>query len=201
VISATFPWMTTQFTIAYHALGLGNLDGGLDSDSEEGEKAKEAVQDEGLSLPNYCGENNEAAGDTSLDEAAARGELIEFVTQTAMNEESYREELRRLTFEVTNKREELRVVRSEIDKYNSDQNPFFANPFTGTATNPDEDIPEATQYGFDRNREYEKKNLNELRVVRDRLKGEIRDLDDQRTAIINRLDILEQNRELIGVTN
>ena len=199
IIAASMPWLSTQFTALYNALGLGLIEGGIDSDSEEGEKTRQAVERSGLSLPNYCGENDQVAGDTSLDEAARRGQIVERVSQLSMQEEQLRRKVDELHAFILSKKEELRVVRETIDEYNN--RPMFANPFSGRNTQPDPDIPEGNHYVIESSRDANEESLNSLRRRRDNLKGEIRNAEVERDFYISELEYLDENRELIGVTN
>lgn len=199
LIHATFPFMSTQFTAMYNALGLGDLQGGADSDSDEGEKTKELISSAGLSLPNYCGENNEAAGDLSLDSSAARGERIERVAQLLRKEEEYREAVESLISEIAKKRKVLSALHKEITKQNKILDTHVRNPFTHSTTPvQDENFPDLVQHKIDTSREVTVESRKRLRKERDNLKIEIRALEDNLKFYEDELEFLDENRDEVG---
>lgn len=183
LVHAAFPWMSTQFTAIYNALGLGDLSGGSGSDSSEGEDSKKQIEDAGLSLPNYCGIGNRPAGDPSLDAAAERGARIERLHQIRLNEESIRTELAELMAEMEVVTASLDTVRKEIDRidirksWQTDGTDIVGNPFSNIEfdTNYTTDL-DGTRTGShsistrESVNEYRGRSLKNLRRERDRLK-------------------------------
>lgn len=199
LIHATFPLMSTQFTAMYNALGLGDLQGGADSDSDEGEKAKQQIEEAGLTLPNYCGENDRAAGDLSLDASAERGQRIERVAQLLRVEDEYRENVILLTEEINQMEEVLAALHAEIDRQNRILNTHVRNPFS-TSTTPvqDENFPDLVQHRIDTSREVTVEGRKRLREERDKLKGEILLKREELTILQDELQFLDENRNLVG---
>jgi hypothetical protein len=78
---------------------------------------------------------------------------------------------------------------------------MFANPFSGRNTIPDPDVPEGNQYVIESSRDANEESLDSLRRRRDNLKGEIHNAEMERDFLISELEYLDENRELIGVTN
>jgi hypothetical protein len=185
LIHAAFPYMSTQFTAIYNALGLGDLQGGAGSGSNEGEKAEQEIQDAGLSLPNYCGVGNLPAGDASLDAAAERGARIERLHQIRLNEESLRAEFADLAEELRTIDADLEMVRSEIDRIDIRKSWKTIDPKKDIIGNPFSNIEFDTNYTTDRDgtrtgghsistresaNEYRGRSIQSLRRERDRLK-------------------------------
>lgn len=204
LIHSAFPYMSTQFTALYNALGLGDLDGGLESDSEEGEKQKKHIEEAGLSLPNYCGYGGLPAGDANLDAAAERGEKIERLYQIRLNEQNLRDELQQLENEYRTLTAEITIIREEIkridirESYKSDDslvgNPFSGIEYQSTSTGEGEDeIRGHSIVARERENEYRGQSIQSLRRQRDRIKDRLKALEPRIVEIQEDLQFLEEN--------